>query len=112
LWRSSTHDRDETRGVDDAPTLGQTLLWVSFIFPHSEDGVFASPPNAFEVYLHGQIPDLLFRVQRVVVRGVHNTGIVKLKSASETRVIVRQNPYRYLSDEAGGREGGEAESLW
>ena len=58
-------------------------LWVSLIFPHSEDGVFASPPNAFEVDLHGQIPDLLFRVQRVVVCGVHDPGIVKLKSAGE-----------------------------
>jgi len=59
--------------------------WVSLIliFPHSEDGVFASPPNAFEADLYDQIPDLLFPVQRVFVSGVHDPGIVKLKSARE-----------------------------
>ena len=102
LGRSSTHDRDETRRVDYAPTWGQTLLWVSLVLSHSEDAVFAPPPNALDVDLHGQIPDLLFRVQRVVVFGVHDPGIVKLR---EDRVIARQNPYRYLSDEAGERSG-------
>ena len=62
--------------------------WVSLIYPHSEDGVFAPPPNTFEVDLHGQIPDLLFRVQRVVVCGVHDPGIVKLKSMREHGLLL------------------------
>ena len=52
LGRGSTHDRDETRSVDDAPTWGQTLLWVSLVFPHGEDAVFAPPPHALDVDLH------------------------------------------------------------
>jgi hypothetical protein len=78
LGCGGTHNRDKTCGVDDTPTLGQTLLRVGLVLPHSEDGVFASPPNALDVNLHGQIPDLLFRVQSVVVPGVHNPGVVKL----------------------------------
>jgi len=53
LGRSSTHNRNETRGVDDTSALVQTPLWVGLVLLHGEDGVFASPPNAFDVDLHG-----------------------------------------------------------
>jgi len=33
--------------------LGQTFLWIGLVLSHGEDGVFASPPNALEVDLHG-----------------------------------------------------------
>lgn len=52
LGRSSTHNRDEARSVDDTPTLGQTLLWVGLVLPHCKDGVFAPPPNPLDVDLH------------------------------------------------------------
>ena len=83
LGRSSTHYRDETRGVNDTPALGQTLLRVGFVLPHGEDSVFASPPNALYVDLHSQIPDLFFSIQRVIICGMHDPGIVELRSFSK-----------------------------
>lgn len=53
-------------------------MWVRFVLPHGEDGVFGSPPDAFDVDLHGQVPDLLFGVQGVVVCGVHDPCVVEL----------------------------------
>lgn len=82
LGRSSTHDCDKARGVYDTPTLSQTLLRISLILPHGKDGVFRSPPDALEVYLHGEIPDLFFRIQGVVVFGVHDPSVVELQSVS------------------------------
>ena len=78
LGRRSTHNRNKAGSVNDAPALGKTLLRLSLVPPHGEDGVFGSPPDAFDVYLHRQIPDFLFRVQRVVVCGVHDPGVVEL----------------------------------
>ena len=80
LGRSSTHDRNEARGVDNAPTSSQALSLVGLVLPHGEDGVFASPPNTLDVDLHGQIPDLFFRVQGVVVRRMHDPSVVELSN--------------------------------
>ena len=53
-------------------------MWVRFVLPHGEDSVFGSPPDAFDVDLHGQVPDLLFGVQGVVVCRVHDPCVVEL----------------------------------
>ncbi len=73
LWRRGTHQRHEACRIDDAPARAQSLGLVRRIVAHREDSVLAAPPHALEIDLHRQIPDLLLRVQRVVVRRVHDT---------------------------------------
>ena len=77
---SRTHERHETRRVDDASASLEALLCVHGVVLHRNDGVFAAPPDAFEVDLHRQVPDFLLRVQRVIVFRVHNTSVIELNA--------------------------------
>lgn len=62
--------RNNRRSVDDRP-LG---LVVS---PQRKDGVLATKPDALDVDVLRQIPDVLGGVDRVVVAGVHDASIVE-----------------------------------
>lgn len=73
LGGSSTKQRDKAGSVDDGSTSMQAFLWVGSVLSHSDDGVFATPPNTFQVDLHREVPNLLLGVECVVVCGVHNT---------------------------------------
>lgn len=45
---------------------------------HGDDGVFTSVPDPLDVDVLGQVPDLLFGHEGVVVGRVHNSGVVEL----------------------------------
>lgn len=78
LGRRGAHESDEARGVDDAAAHAEALALVGGVLAHREDRVLAPPPHALDVDVHGQIPDALLRVERVVVVGVHDPGVVEL----------------------------------
>lgn len=63
----------------------QSLAFIDRVLAHSQDGVFASPPDTLQVDLHSQIPDTLLGVERIVVIGMHNAGIVELQSKKHMR---------------------------
>jgi len=47
---------NETGRIDDASACLKPLGRVCGVVSHGLDGIFAPPPNTFEVNLHGQIP--------------------------------------------------------
>lgn len=55
----------------------QILALVCCVVAHSDDGMFAAIPNTFDVDRLGQVPDVFFRVQSVVVARVHDASVVK-----------------------------------
>lgn len=75
---SRTHERHETRRVDDTSASLEALLGVHGVVLHRNDGVFAAPPDAFDVDLHRKVPDLLLSVESVIIRGMHDPCIVEL----------------------------------
>lgn len=79
LRRRGAHKRDEACGVDDASAGVQALRGVRRIVAHRQDCVLAAPPDAFDVDGHRQVPDALLRVECVVIGGVHDARIVKLR---------------------------------
>lgn len=70
LRRRAAHQRDHAGGVDDAADF----LAVP---PHAEHGVLAAEPDALDVDIVGQIPDLFRGVYGVGVVGVHDAGVVE-----------------------------------
>lgn len=73
LRGGSTHQCYEAGRVDDATASVQALGLVGRVIAHSQDGVFATPPHALQVDGHGEIPDALFCVERVIVCWMHDT---------------------------------------
>lgn len=45
---------------------------------HGDDGVFTPVPDSLDVDVLGEIPDLFFRDEGVVVGGVHDACVVEL----------------------------------
>jgi hypothetical protein len=45
---------------------------------HGDDGVFTSVPDSLDVDVLGEVPDLLFGHEGVVVGRVHDSGVVEL----------------------------------
>lgn len=45
---------------------------------HGDDGVFTSVPDPLDVDVLGQVPDLFFGHEGVVVGRVHDSGVVEL----------------------------------
>jgi hypothetical protein len=70
LRRRAAHQRHNTCGVDDTPSL----LAVA---PHAYDGVLATVPNTLDIDVLREIPDLFRRVYGVRVLGVHDAGVVE-----------------------------------
>lgn len=70
LWGGGAHEGDEAGHVDDAAGL---LL----VAAHAEHGVLAAVPDALDVDGLRQVPDLLRRVDGVVVLRVHDARIVE-----------------------------------
>ena len=74
LRRRSSQDGHEACGVDDTSAAVQSFALVLWIVAHSYNSVLASVPDSLEIDLHRQIPDLLVRVDCVVVFRMHDTG--------------------------------------
>lgn len=78
LRRSSADKRHKARGIDDTSPNMKTFGFICRVLAHGEYCVFTTPPNALQIDLHGQIPNLLLRVDGVVVLGVHDTWLRRL----------------------------------
>lgn len=70
LRGGGTHQGDEAGHVDDAAAL-------LVVAAHAQHGVLAAVPDALDVDGLRQIPDLVRRVDRVVVLGVHDARVVE-----------------------------------
>jgi len=70
LGCSSTDESDDGGGVDDG-SLG--LL----VTAQRENGMLAAEPDALDVDVLGEVPDVLGGVDSVVILSVHDTGVVE-----------------------------------
>lgn len=70
LGRGGADEGDDGGGVDDG---GLCLL----VAAQRQDGVLAAEPDALDVDVLGQVPDVLGGVDGVVVLGVHDAGVVE-----------------------------------
>ncbi len=70
LGRRAPHQRHHTRRVNHTPPRFPKL-------PHTHHRILAPPPHALDVDPHGQIPNLLLRLQGVAVARVHDARVVE-----------------------------------
>lgn len=100
LRRGGTHDSDEGSNVDDrsanTEALGRIGLvlhdfcqYIQSVTPdkkrerdahllHGQDSILASKPDALDIDILSEVPDLLLGIDGVVISGVHNTSVVEL----------------------------------
>lgn len=81
LRGGSAHDGYKGGGVDDGAADVEVLGLVGGVVAHGDDGVLAAVPDALDVDGLGEVPDLFFGVERVVVGGVHDAGVVELSKS-------------------------------
>lgn len=81
LGGGGADEGDDGGGVDD----GALLLAV---LAEGEDGVLAAEPDALDVDVLGQVPDLLGRVDGVGVVGVHDARVVEDDVQAAPRINV------------------------
>lgn len=85
LGGGGAHDGYEGGGVDDGAADVEVLGLVGGVVAHGDDGVLAAVPNALDVDGLGEVPDLFLGVERVVVGGVHDAGVVELWKGRKER---------------------------
>ena len=89
LRGGSAHDGDKRSSVNDRTADVKVLGLVGRVVAHGEDGMLAAVPDALDVDGLGEVPDLFLGVERVVISGVHNTGVVELIHYKREVVSVR-----------------------
>src|ERR1700726_3992816 len=62
LGRRCTHQGHKAGGVDYASSSVKTASFIRRVLSHCLDSIFTTPPDAFQINLHRQIPDAFFRV--------------------------------------------------
>lgn len=77
LRRRSTHLAHKARRVDHASTDMQPFTLVGRILSHRLDRVLATIPHALDVDLLRQVPHFFIGRQSVVVRAMHDPGVVE-----------------------------------
>lgn len=70
LGRRAPHQRHHTRRINHTAPRFPKL-------PHAHHRILAPPPHALDVDPHGQIPNLLLRLQGVAIFRVHDASVVE-----------------------------------
>lgn len=70
LWGGTANQCNDGRRVDDA-----TLCLL--VTAQGQNGVLGAEPDALDVDVHGQVPNVLWRANSIVVLGVHDACVVE-----------------------------------
>ena len=101
LGRRTPHQSNHTRRINHTPLLLSKL-------PHTHHRILTPPPHALDINPHGQIPNLLFRLNGVGVLSVHDPGVVEhdIDAAPGIELVNGGGDVGFFADVAGeGFEG-------